>query len=166
MVSEITVQLTSQGLRIPCTALKEWQDAELEVVCEDENVIVRPKLVMHKQQLGEPVTQYEVSPPATESAAQITTQGIFIPRTMVESWQEIEVVTEPQRIVIQPKATALTEHERVIQIVEDCGFLLSSEPLPKDYVPLSEEEKEELRQALSVGKPLSEIVLEDREERW
>lgn len=193
MTTEIVVQVTSQELRIPLAGLEAWNDAELEVVRESQAIVIRPRKPKSQQErelaiqalredglLVEPqnLPSSQTAPKVlretgglykkahVENTAQITAQGVFIPQVMVQQWSDIEVIAETQRIIIQPKKPALTEEERTIQTLESCGFLLSSEPLPEDYVPLSEEEKEELRQALSIGKPLSQIVIEDREERW
>jgi virulence-associated protein VagC len=104
---------------------------------------------------------------STSVAAQMTSQGLLIPRDAILEWMEqgIEVIKEKSRIVIQPRPEPATERERVLQILEVSGLLLSPEPLPASHKPLSQEEKAELARKFSIGKPLSEIVIEEREDR-
>lgn len=103
----------------------------------------------------------------TTIAIQMTAQGLLIPYAAIREWakQGLEVIKEPQRIIVQPKPTPRTERERVIQILEDTGLLVKSRWEPTTP-PVSNTELAELAQKFSVGKPLSEIVLEEREARW
>jgi hypothetical protein len=59
----------------------------------------------------------------------------------------------------------LTEREQVLRILESAGLLLPPEPLPPSHVPVSGKEQAELARKFSVGRLLSEIVIEDREDR-
>lgn len=106
---------------------------------------------------------------STSIAAQMTPQGLLIPRDAILEWMErgVEVIKEKdeERIVIQPRPAPRTERERVLQILEASGLLVSPEPLPASHKPLSQEEKAELARKFSIGKPLSEIVIEEREDR-
>ena len=168
MGREVKGRMTPEGLVIPRSALEGWRDVELEIVQDEHGIVIRPKSAGPAQRgsvsavLRETGPAYKSRPAAT---VQMTPKGLLVPHTLIQGGEESEVIAEPQRIIIRPKETDLTEYERTVQVLEACGFLLSSEPLPENYVPLSEEEKETLRQALSVGKPLSHIVLENREER-
>jgi hypothetical protein len=105
---------------------------------------------------------------STTVAAQITRQGLLVPQSAFREWleQEIEVIREPQRIIIQPKPVTHTERERVLQVLETAGLLLPAEPPPPPRQPLSPQEVDELRQKFSLGQPLSEIVIEERAEQW
>jgi len=97
---------------------------------------------------------------------QMTPQGILIPLAAIQDWGEIEVVQEKQRIIIQPKAlTPAQERELVIQTLRQDGLLveMTGEPLSQ---PVTPEERAALAKKLSVGRPLSEIVIEERRSGW
>jgi hypothetical protein len=80
---------------------------------------------------------------------------------------DLEVIKEEQRIIIQPKpAPPLTEREWVLQILEKEGLIVPSEPLPPDHEPVSPEEQMELARKFSVGRPLSELIIEERQDGW
>jgi hypothetical protein len=104
---------------------------------------------------------------STPIVARVTSEGLLIPRAAIREWLErdIEVVKDKERIIIQPHSTPRTEQERVLQILESAGLLLPPEPLPSSYVPLSPEERAELARKFSVGRPLSEIIIEERVDR-
>jgi len=100
-------------------------------------------------------------------ATQMTPQGLLIPRDAILEWMEqgIEVVKEKNRIVIRPKTEPATERERVLQILKDSGLLVKPQWEPT-LPPVSPAERAELAKKFSVGRPLSEIIIEEREERW
>ncbi len=102
---------------------------------------------------------------ATPLAVQTTAQGILIPRAAFQDWGEIEVLQEKDRIVIQPKPPApVQEREAITQALREAGLL--DEPKVAPDLPLiSDEKRAELAKKLSVGRPLSEIIIEDREDR-
>ena len=103
---------------------------------------------------------------ATTIAVQITPQGVLIPHAAVQEWieQGLEVIKDEQRIIIQPRPAPRTERERVLRILEDSGLLVK--PHWEPVTPPASEERTELAKKLSVGRPLSEVVIEEREERW
>lgn len=45
MTTEIIAQVTPQELRIPLAELEAWKDAELEMVREKHEIVIRPKSV-------------------------------------------------------------------------------------------------------------------------
>ena len=96
-----------------------------------------------------------------------TSEGILIPYTLIHAWlaQGVELVKETEQLIIRPKSPPLTEKERVLQILKASGILVSPMPLPPDFKPLSSEKKAELSRKLSIGRPLSEIIIEDRVDR-
>lgn len=97
---------------------------------------------------------------------QMTPQGILIPHAVFQDWGEVEIVREKQRIVIQPKAlTPDQERELVIQALRQQGLLveMTGEPLAH---PVTPEERAALAKKLSVGRPLSEIAIEERSAGW
>lgn len=105
---------------------------------------------------------------STAITSRLTPLGLLIPRSALHEWLEqgIEVIKEQQRIIIQPKSTPRTERERVLYILEVAGLLLPAEPPPPPRKPLSAQELDELTRRFSVGQPLSEIIVEERAERW
>jgi len=98
-------------------------------------------------------------------AVQMTSQGLLIPRAALRDWDEVEVIEEQQRIIIRPKPTPGTEHERVLRILKASGLLVKHESAPTSP-PVSPAEFTELAEKFSVGRPLSEAIIEEREERW
>jgi hypothetical protein len=169
MTTEILVQVTPQELRIPLAGLDaSWQDVELELVREPQAILIRRKsaqpMPRHKLQnvVRDPGALYETDTPAQ---AQMTAKGLLLSSPMLQDWGEIEIIAEAHRIVIQPRVTSSSERQQVLQTLESCGFLSSVESLPADYIPLSTAEQVALTQAFSVGKPLSTIIIDEREGR-
>lgn len=79
-----------------------------------------------------------------------------------QSEVEIEIKSAPTA-----EHDALAERIRVHQILVDAGLvedtgLWQAAPV----LPISPEEEEELGRAFAVGKPLSEIIIEDRDEHF
>ena len=105
---------------------------------------------------------------ATTITVQITPEGLLVPRAAVAGWEEIEVIKREQQIVIRPKkVSARQEWETMVQSLRQARL---TSPLADtssgQAVPISPERRAELAQALAIGKPLSEIVIEERAERW
>ncbi len=104
----------------------------------------------------------------TTVATQMTPQGLLIPRAAIQEWAqvELEAVKDETGILIRPKAVLL-EQERALdmQILEEAGLLLPIEPAPTSVTLVSVERQAELARKFSVGKPLSEIIIEEREDR-
>ncbi len=104
----------------------------------------------------------------TTVATQMTPQGLLIPRAAIQEWAqvELEAVKDETGILIRPKAVLL-EQERALdmQILEEAGLLLPIEPAPTSVTPVSVERQAELARKFSVGRPLSEIIIEEREDR-
>jgi antitoxin component of MazEF toxin-antitoxin module len=98
---------------------------------------------------------------------QVTSQGVLVPRPLLQAWgdiQEVEVEQRPDAIVIKPKARSLTRsREQMLQGMKAAGLVeeLRGTPPPR----VSAEERARLAKILSHGKPLSEIIIEDREDR-
>ena len=103
----------------------------------------------------------------TTIATQITPQGLLVPRSALGDWLErgVETVKEEERIIIRPRSAEPDEREEVIRILEEAGLLVKPDWEPT-APPVSDTELEELRRKFSVGKPLSEIIIEERDERW
>jgi len=103
---------------------------------------------------------------STVSAVKITEQGIFLPRAIYQDWGDVEIIEEKQRIIIRPKAlTPQQERDLAIQVLREDGLLV--EPNGQALCPpASTEERAELARKLSVGRPLSEIIIEERRAGW
>ncbi|MBN1889238.1 MAG: hypothetical protein JW850_14690 [Thermoflexales bacterium] len=99
---------------------------------------------------------------------QMTSQGLLIPRAAIQEWMttELEAIKGEAGIVIRPK-TLSPQQERILDmhILEEAGLLLPVEPLPVSLAAIPVERQAELAHKFSVGKPLSEIIIEEREDR-
>ncbi len=98
----------------------------------------------------------------TSVAVQVTSRGILIPRSLIAEWdvQEVEIERHPHVIIIKPKdprRDAIISEMKATGLVEE--LLWTQPPLatPQDRARLAEK--------LSVGKPLSELIIEEREDR-
>jgi virulence-associated protein VagC len=92
-----------------------------------------------------------------------TSQGLLIPRAILQDLGEVEVLREQQRIVIQPKSLPTSqEREAVIEALRQDGLLVEVawEPLSP---PATTEERQELAAGLSVGPLLSDSIKEERQ---
>jgi hypothetical protein len=99
--------------------------------------------------------------------AQLTAAGLLIPRAALSGWQDkdIEVVHDGRRIIIQPKSEAAHERERVLSVLETAGLLLPQDTLPLNHKPVAPDERTELGRKFNEGRPLYEIVIEERDDR-
>lgn len=104
---------------------------------------------------------------ATSITIRVTPQGLLIPINLVHEWldQDIQVIKDQQRIIAQRQPAPQTERERVLQVLESSGLLAKPQWEPTSP-PVSDTELEELAEKFSVGQPLSEIAIQEREERW
>jgi hypothetical protein len=103
----------------------------------------------------------------TVIATQMVPQGLLVPRSALGEWLErgVDVVKEKERIIIRPRPAMLDEREDAVRILEEAGLLLPPETLPASHVPISDAKRAELSRKFSAGRPLSELVIEDREDR-
>ena len=62
---------------------------------------------------------------ATSITLRVTSQGLLIPPDLVHEWldQDIQIIKDQQRIIIQRQPTQQAERERVLQILEASGLL-------------------------------------------
>jgi hypothetical protein len=86
---------------------------------------------------------------------------------LIEGWgdiQEVEIERRADAIIIKPKGQYTDHlHERVIKEMKAAGLI---EELPWAHPPvIPAEERARLAKTLSTGKPLSEIIIEEREDR-
>lgn len=104
---------------------------------------------------------------ATQIHPQLTSQGVLIPLQAVQEWldQGIEIVKDKEQIVIRPRSQAAPKRDKVLQVLDEAGLLSPREPLPADFKPLSPQEKQALSRKLSVGRSLSDVIIEERADR-
>ena len=100
-------------------------------------------------------------------AAKVTSQGVLVPRPLMTAWgdiQEVEIEQHPYAIIIKPKANHASRlHAQIVSEMKAVGLV---EDLPWAQPPVvPSEERARLAKKLSHGKPLSEIIIEDREDR-
>lgn len=105
---------------------------------------------------------------ATTITVQMTPQGLLIPRAALGDWstKELEAVWEKTMIVIRPKRpkpTPVGTRPQVRRILREAGMLY--EPDWEMPPPVSSEERARLAKRLAQGRPLSEIIIADREGR-
>lgn len=100
---------------------------------------------------------------STMIAAQMTPQGLLIPRAALGDWsvEELEVVREQEAIVIRPKPTA-DIRPQIRHILRTAGILY--EPGWETPPPVMPEERTRLAKKLASGQPLSKIIIDDRED--
>jgi len=100
-------------------------------------------------------------------AVKVTPQGVLVPRPLIMAWgdiQEVEIEQHANAIVIKPKTGRAGQLQA--QIVSEMKAAGLIEDLPWAQPPVvSSEERARLAKKLSHGKPLSEIIIEDREDR-
>jgi hypothetical protein len=104
---------------------------------------------------------------STVIVTQVVPQGLLVPRSALGEWLErgVDVVREKERIIIRPRPAKLDEREEAIRILEEAGLLLPPETLPASHLPISDEKRAELSRKFSTGRPLSELIIEDRVDR-
>jgi hypothetical protein len=103
----------------------------------------------------------------TVIAVKVTPQGVLVPRPLITAWGDIEEVEIEQRanaIIVKPKTDRADGlHAQIVSEMKAAGLI---EDLPWEHPPVvSSEERARLARKLSHGKPLSEIIIEDREDR-
>jgi predicted DNA-binding antitoxin AbrB/MazE fold protein len=96
----------------------------------------------------------------------IYAEGVLRPLAPLELPEQTEVELEI-RTTLPSENSALSERIRAHQILVEAGLvrdtgLWQAEPV----MPISPEEEEELGRAFAGDKPLSEIIIEEREERF
>lgn len=97
----------------------------------------------------------------------VTSQGVLVPRSLIQDWgdiQEVAIEQRPDAIMIKPKGRPVVKsHHQIIEEMKAAGLIeeMHGTAPPK----VSAEERARLAKILSRGKPLSEIIIEDREDR-
>jgi hypothetical protein len=101
----------------------------------------------------------------TKVAVKVTPQGVLVPRPLISAWgdvQEVEIEQHTDAIIITPKTNRSSRLRR--QIVSEMRATGLIEDLPWEQPRVAPtEERSRSAKRLSQGKPLSEIIIEDRE---
>jgi len=101
---------------------------------------------------------------ATTLTIQKTEQGLLLPRAALGDWydKELEAVWDEGCIVIRPRPAA-DARSQVRQVLRAAGLLY--EPQWEPPPPVSSQDRARLAAKLAYGRPLSEIIIADREDR-
>lgn len=100
----------------------------------------------------------------TSITVQVTEQGMMIPRTVIASWGEVELIQTDEFIIIRPRIPAPgRDRALAIQALREDGLLYESEG-ETDLPIILDEERTELARQLSSDHPLSESVMKGRGE--
>ena len=96
----------------------------------------------------------------------IYADGVLRPLTPLELEDQTQVELEV-RSVANAKSATDDERRRIIEALAHAGLLANAPALyPIPEGPVSEEEEEELARIFAGEKPLSEIIIEERQEGW
>ncbi len=104
----------------------------------------------------------------TVIAAKMTSRGVLVPRSLMATWgniREVEIELQGDMVVIKPGPADTDEQLRsqIINKMEAAGLI---EKLPWPHPPvISSDERARLARVLGSGKPLSDTIIEEREER-
>ncbi len=98
-------------------------------------------------------------------AIKVTPQGVLVPRPLIKAWgdvEEVEIEQRPDALIITPKDHEADQVQaRIVNEMKAAGLV---EDLPwAQPREISSEERADLAKKLSQGKPLSQVILEDRE---
>jgi len=94
----------------------------------------------------------------------VTRQGVLVPRLLLAAWGDVREVKVEQRadaLIIRPSG-AEPSREDILNKMKAAGLI---EDLPwAQGQDVSAAERARLAEQLSQGKPLSEVIIEEREE--
>ncbi|HFD40334.1 MAG TPA: hypothetical protein ENJ31_10885 [Anaerolineae bacterium] len=101
---------------------------------------------------------------ATTLTVQMTRQGLLLPRADLGDWYstDLEAIWGQECIVIRPRL-AVDTRSQVRQVLQAAGLLY--EPRWEPPPSRSAQDRARLAARLAHGRPLSEIVIADREDR-
>jgi hypothetical protein len=92
----------------------------------------------------------------------MTEQGLLVPRALLQNWGEVEIVQRSTYILIKPRQKENLQ-EQLVQEMKAVGLIVELQATPPPV--LTPQERVALAQRLSQGRPLSEIVIEERADR-
>ncbi len=96
----------------------------------------------------------------------VTEEGLRLPREIFQRLGEVEVIERGDYVLIRPKPEPGDEanlRARVLSALREAGLVVT--PAWPTPVSVSAEERAALAKALSVGPPLSQIIMDDRADR-
>lgn len=99
-------------------------------------------------------------------SVKVTPEGVLVPHPLVRALgdvQEVEIEQRTDSLVIKAKVNhGRLSRDRIVGEMKAVGLI---EDLPWDQPPeVPAQERKRLAEKLSVGEPLSEIIIQDREE--
>ncbi len=102
----------------------------------------------------------------TKVAIKVTPQGVLVPSPLIQAWgdvEEVEIEQRPDALIITPKERGADQVQaRIVSEMKAAGLI---EDLPwAQPREVSSQERADLAEKLSHGKPLSQVILEDRED--
>ena len=102
---------------------------------------------------------------STSAQVKETPAGLLLPRKLYERLGEIEIVEQPDPILIRSKAAAPSSlRDRAVEVLRQAGLLV--ELGWEDPPPVSAEERAELARRLGQQGSLSDVVIQERESGW
>lgn len=102
----------------------------------------------------------------SQTITAIYANGVLRPLTPLELEDQSQVELEV-RSVKSAESMPSEERQRIIEALAHAGLLANAPALfPITEEPVPEEEEEELAQIFAGEKPLSEIIIEERQEGW
>jgi len=100
----------------------------------------------------------------SQTITAIYANGVLRPVTPLDLPEQAQVEIEVKQVAT-PEAERLDERSRIHQALVAAGLTLEHPVNPQPAAPLSAEERERIGRVFAVGKPLSEIIIEEREGR-
>lgn len=98
----------------------------------------------------------------SQTISAIYADGVLRPLTPLDLPEQSQVEIEVKQVVA-PEAEQLDERNRFHQALVAAGLALEHPVNPVPAAPLSAEERERIGRIFAIGKPLSEIIIEERE---
>ena len=94
-----------------------------------------------------------------------TPAGLLVPRKLYERLGEIEIVEQPDAILIRCKASPPSSlRERAVEALRQAGLLVELDW--EEPPPVSAAERTELARRAGQQGSLSEVVIQERESGW
>ena len=101
---------------------------------------------------------------ATTLSLIVTEDGLHLPRQLFRHTGEVEVIERDDYIVVKPKHHAVNDlRARALAVLLAAGALVQLDWAPQPAP--SPDERAELARKFSVGRPLSEWIIEERTDR-
>jgi len=103
----------------------------------------------------------------SQTITAIYANGVLRPVTPLDLPEQAQVEIEVKQVAA-PKTEQLEERVRIHQALVAAGLVANADTWSPSPLPdlISEEEEEELGRLFAGDKPLSEVIIEEREEGW